>query len=347
MADTGAVVMIHFLAGTPADERRWLLSRLDRLAPSEKRRVIELTEVDGEPVLITRFIFDFISLRAWLETAADVPPSATTTPASESKPAPGEFTQLFRGLTKPEDRPSEKSDAPEPAIPDGMGFTGLFKATPQPPAEGASPPPATPPPPPLPDYRSDTRPEETQSPKSPDPGRRQEEAGENYLDRLRGGSTPPPSVPDSPPPPPTPPPAAQTPDGVQELPSYLRPGAEGERPPEPPPPSGPSDFTRIISAASPPPQQAPPEAVAPEPSSAPASESHSASAGSRSPVVFLIGVAIALLAALALVVYFALRPADSPADGEAPVADSTSVAEAQAPAAPASPQISDRLPVAG
>ena len=55
MAGTGVVVMLHFLEGSE-EANHALLALVDRLKPNERKRVLDVTAVDGKPVIVTRFI---------------------------------------------------------------------------------------------------------------------------------------------------------------------------------------------------------------------------------------------------------------------------------------------------
>src|SRR5215204_7596382 len=80
MGHTRAVVMVHVLDGDPVGVKD-LLGRVDTLAHEQRSRIIETVEVNGTPVLVTRFIFDFTSLEAWLRehvaARGPVPPAAS------------------------------------------------------------------------------------------------------------------------------------------------------------------------------------------------------------------------------------------------------------------------------
>ena len=157
MARTRAVVMVHFIDGTP-EQRHSLLTQLDRLDASARTRVVEKTEVDGTPVVVTRFIFDFTSLGDWLalngattNVSVDVPqpfaplaavePPPGTPPRTVGSETPSGFTGLFQRPLDPASPPPPAAAPPEPgARAAGSGsFTDLF---PMPPEEPAAPSPA-------------------------------------------------------------------------------------------------------------------------------------------------------------------------------------------------------------
>jgi hypothetical protein len=129
-ARSGAVVMVHYLEGTPS-ERRDLLARVHSLRPEARSRVVNLTEVDGTPVVVTRFIFDLVSLPEWLAAHAGTEPAP-----AEEPPAP---TPTVAPLPAPEPPPP-----PQPAAESG-GFTGLFQPVARPPEARPPAPPAVPP----------------------------------------------------------------------------------------------------------------------------------------------------------------------------------------------------------
>src|SRR5690606_30505238 len=64
-AATGAMVMVHFLRGSPQDNAA-VIAHLQRLAPGHASRVLRTVEVDGVSAIITRFILDFVTFDDWL-----------------------------------------------------------------------------------------------------------------------------------------------------------------------------------------------------------------------------------------------------------------------------------------
>ncbi|MBX6364627.1 MAG: hypothetical protein IRZ00_12235, partial [Gemmatimonadetes bacterium] len=91
MASTGAVVMVHFLGTLAPEEQRAILAAIERLSAQDRRAVLDVTDVDGAPVVVTKFVIDFESLPAWLASksaAAPVPPALPATPASTPPHAP-------------------------------------------------------------------------------------------------------------------------------------------------------------------------------------------------------------------------------------------------------------------
>lgn len=89
IAPSGSVVMAHFLPPDAGNENRRLLALVESLAPAAKERVLKVAEVDGAPVVVTRFILEFATLHQWLQANAvatepvagpdepETPPAAT------------------------------------------------------------------------------------------------------------------------------------------------------------------------------------------------------------------------------------------------------------------------------
>jgi hypothetical protein len=162
VATTGAVVMVHMLDSARPEEIDEIFDLLGRLHPDVGGRVLESTHVDGRPVIVTRFLAEFRSLREWLEEHARDPaeggsspvpfvaplPSGTSAPPGagpgsvsappipslpEERQEPGEFTRLFRAQRPPGDpegtRPAEMPAPPGPEGDEAPGeFTQLFRA---------------------------------------------------------------------------------------------------------------------------------------------------------------------------------------------------------------------------
>src|SRR3982751_2006827 len=59
-------VLVHRLDISPPDENRRILGGIDSLRPDERSSVIEVTDVDGVAVVVTRFTPDFHDLPSWL-----------------------------------------------------------------------------------------------------------------------------------------------------------------------------------------------------------------------------------------------------------------------------------------
>jgi hypothetical protein len=174
LSSGGAVVMAHFLGDEPAADAQKILSRIDSLEPERKSRVVKITDVDGSPVIVTKFILDFESLHRWLEleaemgevaassvtqadaapasmasapraAAPDEPADAAPAAADEHRePGPGEFTRVFQAPPPPapadavlEPEPASRPPAPEPDAEPGE-FTQLFQAPPSAPAPEAA-----------------------------------------------------------------------------------------------------------------------------------------------------------------------------------------------------------------
>jgi hypothetical protein len=250
-------------------------------------------------------------------------------PAQEPPPAqgPGEFTRLFEmpdGPAAPQGPPAA-GPPPPPAPPARPGpskppplsppkqaedasdgeFTRMFgRAQDVPPTSPFSWPAQKPPPdrsrsepgtPATPAPRGPTAPDKGKGPSVFGESKGREASSEiddSYLKRLHGSDPRVPGGADRPPPP-----------GAGTDPMSLRPAS----PPPTPAPSGPSEFTRVISAGSLPP--AAPSPPVRETRRTPPAPSPSAGRG-VSRRGFLIGMSVVLVIALALVLYFALFGAD-------------------------------------
>jgi hypothetical protein len=137
---------------------------------------------------------------------------------------------------------------------------------------------------------------------------------DDYLSRLSSadaGHIPPPL----PPPPADPSPRAAAPD----LPPWLG-GATEANKPTVAGPTGPSDYTRIISAQRVPPPTPPPAAAPPSPPAPVAAQPPSPQA---TPVVLILSLVAVMIAVAALILYFALRPDTPPVPVESEAAEAT------------------------
>lgn len=144
LGPAGAVVMVHFLDAATEPRVRGVLA-----LPEEERpdRFVTVEEVDGSPVLVTRFIMDFRDLGSWLDQVGapsagggrpeapspGPPPSAVEGPPARKEAAggtpPGEFTALFRSPA------AESPDSP-PAGPRESGTPPAGPAAPRESPEG-------------------------------------------------------------------------------------------------------------------------------------------------------------------------------------------------------------------
>src|SRR5919199_1004445 len=93
-------VLVHRLDISPPDENRRLLGSIDSLRPDERSSVIEVMDVDGVPVVVTRFTPDFHDLPSWLAQRGQ---AGATTGRADNTPVPGAapsggFTAAFSGL---------------------------------------------------------------------------------------------------------------------------------------------------------------------------------------------------------------------------------------------------------
>jgi hypothetical protein len=137
-AAAGALVMVHFLRGAPADVAA-ITAALADLNPEHGQRVLKTLDVDGVPTLITRFILDFTTLHEWLglaepphaadepPTFAPAPPAAPAEPAEpaepqpapthayDAAPTPGEFTAMFAAPVMNVQPPGD-AEPPQPSV---------------------------------------------------------------------------------------------------------------------------------------------------------------------------------------------------------------------------------------
>src|SRR5918992_521402 len=93
-------VLVHRLDLAPPDENRRLLGSLDAIRPDERTSIIEVTEVDGVPIVVTRFTPDFQDLPSWV--AAREQPGVAARRSDPSAfpvaPAPSGFPSYFPGF---------------------------------------------------------------------------------------------------------------------------------------------------------------------------------------------------------------------------------------------------------
>ena len=67
---TRVVALVHYLDGGDSPENAARLARVAALVGEGKRLVLDVCEVDGTPVVVTRFILNFTSFDAWLAAEA-------------------------------------------------------------------------------------------------------------------------------------------------------------------------------------------------------------------------------------------------------------------------------------
>ncbi len=248
---SGRVVMVHSLDSAPRDEVDEVRSLVHQLDAGDRKKILEILDVDGAPVLVTEYLQAFRTLAQWLEIRTG---SAARAPGEQpNRPPRGEFTQLFGPAEVPKtpvlerpataSSPSAVSASGKPAAPEtprAGEFTGLFGA--------------------VPDPQGGTL-------ESPAPG--------DFTQLFGPGAGAPAAVPSEPPasPPPTPPPvqheqpkvvvrwrdsppAESPPQAGKPLIRWKQPepappediGRSERRapPPSPPPPKAPGEFTRLF-----------------------------------------------------------------------------------------------------
>jgi hypothetical protein len=231
-ASTGNVVMVHEIDPSAAQEATLLAGMIARLEDGERERILDVMEVDGTAMIVTRFLLEHETLRSWLEAAvgssdelpgeADAAPPTPVSPPTDSIPIPG----------------SPEPDAPPvPASDDGPGeFTRMFQAqggAPQSPSGGS-------------DSPGDDRGEEFDAvgtgtgtgEKPQDEAPEQDEAGE-FTRMFRAVAPPTPPPPETSPPPEPPPAPAE-----EETPEPAPPPTQAPSPDV----SGPGEFTRMFQA---------------------------------------------------------------------------------------------------
>src|SRR5918999_6318884 len=81
-------VLVHRLDIAPPDENRRLLGSLGALRPEERSSLIEVIDVDGVAVVVTRFTPDFHDLPSWV-AQREGPSFASPRMDSTPSPAPG------------------------------------------------------------------------------------------------------------------------------------------------------------------------------------------------------------------------------------------------------------------
>ena len=164
------VALVHYLKGGETRENAARLAQVKALADAPRRVVLDVCDVEGTPVVVTRFLLNFTTFDAWLATQSAAPPtqapappagnaaSSTAPPAAGERrpdaPAPtytpppdapekagGEFTHLFGAPVSPEPPPAPTpTPGPPQTAPRRGSFTQLFgklvvpEAGPPPPA---------------------------------------------------------------------------------------------------------------------------------------------------------------------------------------------------------------------
>jgi hypothetical protein len=254
LAATGAVVMVHLLRPDNVEQARALLALINGLSPSRRDRILAITDVEGTPLVVSRFLLDFSSFREWLEK------ETTRAGAQRPEPTTGVYERVpgVPPVAPPTAAPSlsqQRTEWPAPARP------GAATPPPAPPAPpmAAAPPPAPPAPMKRPAGERDpqltrefaaphlTRPQEPEPPARAAPPRSEPEPEAGEFTRMFRSVSPPPAA--------GPPPAAP---GAPARPAAPPPGGSaghGERgAPRAPEGTGeparrePGEFTRMFRA---------------------------------------------------------------------------------------------------
>jgi hypothetical protein len=150
-ASTGNVVMVHEIDPSAAQEAVLLAGMIARLGDSERERILDVMEVEGTTMIVTRFLLEHETLRGWLEAslshhgAAGTAETMPVPPPVEESPRAGASPRT--GQPSPPSEPPDPKPAPDPNVAREIGaqegpgeFTRLFRAQPPP----AEPPPASP-----------------------------------------------------------------------------------------------------------------------------------------------------------------------------------------------------------
>jgi hypothetical protein len=123
---TGAIVMVHFLPEAASSWRDGILTRLDQVAPDRRDRFIEVLDVDGRAVVVTRFLMDFRSFPDWLgEAEAESSPSEAATDEFErlfGRSAAPPLDALPHEGTSPAEVVAEVDEGPPPPAAARPGF---------------------------------------------------------------------------------------------------------------------------------------------------------------------------------------------------------------------------------
>src|SRR6266571_2725580 len=139
---SGRVVMVHSLDSATREEVDHVRGMIHRLGAVDRKRILEILDVDGAPVLVTEYLQGFQALALWLEVRTRSDPAPPIVPAVQPPASSGgEFTQLFGPAAVPKtpvvERPAATAPAPTPpatppAAPKapaaGGEFTQLFGA---------------------------------------------------------------------------------------------------------------------------------------------------------------------------------------------------------------------------
>src|SRR3989442_3415574 len=131
---SGRVVMVHSLDSASRGEVDHVRSLTHRLDAVDRKKILEILDVDGAPVLVTEYLQGFQTLTQCLEIRTRSTRTEPRAPAVEpNRPPRGEFTQLFGPaevpktpvLERPATASSPTASAP-PAPPAAGDFTRMF-----------------------------------------------------------------------------------------------------------------------------------------------------------------------------------------------------------------------------
>jgi hypothetical protein len=132
---SGRVLMVHSLDSASREEVDHVRSMIHRLDTGERKRILEILDVDGAPVLVTEYLQGFRSLTEWLEMRTRGAPTEPIAPVVQPKGPPrGEFTQLFGPAEQSQTPVLERPAATAP--PAAAAPPNPPQAAPKPPSKG-------------------------------------------------------------------------------------------------------------------------------------------------------------------------------------------------------------------
>lgn len=145
---SGRAVLAHFFTedGTPPGSA--VAGLVERLAPSDRSKVLEILAVNLSTVVVTQVLEDFRGFERWLQGRSGNPSPPDPVPPPQRPSPAGEFTRLFEQPAGPSPAqpvpmpaqhvpmPAQHVPRPAPAAGPQGSFTELFKS----PSEGRTPP---------------------------------------------------------------------------------------------------------------------------------------------------------------------------------------------------------------
>ena len=77
---SGRVVMVHSLDSASREEVDRVRGMIHQLNAADRKRILEILDVDGVPVIVTDYLQVFQTLAQWLEVRTRSAPAAPTVP---------------------------------------------------------------------------------------------------------------------------------------------------------------------------------------------------------------------------------------------------------------------------